>query len=191
MQRSTFPVLSRSSICFTPVSTFGCGPAHPSRRHTAPEEMDTPPSAEARWRQDRKAGSVPARYRCIHVSGRGSHPHRDGLLRAQRRANALSRVPPTTPVYRLRCNRSRLQDGDRRQTQTVRHVLDGAWRKCDHRPALLPPQQPDGRLLGITTRCLIFHFYVAHPVELRGVRRAQEAFFDKALSADSSLSARM
>lgn len=53
---------------------------------------------------------------------------RGGLLRKERRSHALSQVPPSTPVRRLRRHRSRVQNRDRLPAQAVRYVLDGSRR---------------------------------------------------------------
>ena len=72
----------------------------------------------------------------------------------QRRAHALSQVPPPAPVCRLGRHRSRLQDRNRLPPQAVRDVLDGARRQRHHRPALLPSQRPVRGLLGGAPRGL-------------------------------------
>jgi len=71
------------------------------------------------------------------------------LLRAQRRAYALPGFPCARSLGRLRSRGSGLQDRDRLSSQTLRHVLDRPRRQRDHRAAVLLPQQPIRRLLGI------------------------------------------
>ena len=70
------------------------------------------------------------------------------VLREECGAHAVSKVPPSAPVCRLRCNRSGLQDRNRFPAQTVRNVLDGPRSQRYHRPAMLQPQRPVRRLLG-------------------------------------------
>src|SRR6516162_2399278 len=68
--------------------------------------------------------------------------HRGRLLRKKCGAHALSQVSSPAFVYWLGCDRSRMQDGDRFTTETVRNVLDRAGSQRDLGLALLPSQRP-------------------------------------------------
>jgi transposase len=48
-------------------------------------------------------------------------------------------VPPSAPVCRLWCDRSRMQDCHRFPPETIRHVLDGSGRQLHYCATMLSP----------------------------------------------------
>lgn len=103
----------------------GCGSASARRRRPTSKTMDAPPQTETRRRADRKAGPVSPKHRRCLAFPRGNQPRRSRLLRRECRPHALSRIPTPTLDRRFRCDRSRLQNGNRLPPQAIRYVLDG------------------------------------------------------------------
>src|ERR1700693_6162900 len=148
----------RRSVSRAP-ALVGLGAQALPQRYSGAESLDEgPPKTPSRQGENRKTRVGAARDRVPQRRSPRKDSHRVGLLRAQRRADALPQVSAPAPVCRLRRDRSRLQDRHRFPPQTVRYVLDPSRRQRHHRATMLPSQQPLRGLLGGPPRSLTSTF---------------------------------
>src|SRR5260370_14757603 len=109
--------------------------------HTEIMDRD-PPEESERQGENQKAGGRDTVHRIRQSSNGQEDSHRGRLLRKKCRAYVLSPVSPPALVCWLGSDRSRMQDGDRRSSQTIGNVLDRAGSQRDSRAAMLSSQPP-------------------------------------------------